>query len=214
MDSVRSMLRLRMFAIYALCILVTSCATGEDQDANSDEIALLEQQIAQLESEVAKLTSTTSSVSPSTSVSVTTSTSEVTSSTTKSNPVAPQGGLIFNDCDKCGQSFPTGACANWRLSVTNSSDEKVKSFVFKPPSSFWREIAAGFSGVEVKANSPSRTITINLAPYDSTEIQFQICTDTPPPGSGWEYSNYAPQNIPFTWASGAKGNACFNIGCF
>ena len=209
-----TMLKLRVFALSAFCILVTSCATGEGQDDNVDQIALLEQQIAELESEVADLTSTTSSVSPSTTSLVTTSTTEATSSTTQSNPVAPQGGLIFNNCERCGQSFPTGACANWRLSVTNSSDETVKSFVFKPPSSYWREIAAGYSGVEVKASSPSRKITINLSPHASTEVQFQICTDTPPPGPGWEYNNYAPQNIPFTWESGAKGNACFNIGCF
>ena len=214
------MLRLRVFALSALCILLTSCTTGQNQDANGDEIALLEQQIAELESKVADLTSTTSSilpstssVLPSTSVPVTTIT-EATSSTNKSSPVAPQGGLIFNECDDCGQSFPTGRCANWRLSVTNSSDERIKSFVFSPPSAKWREIAAGYSGVDIKANAPSRKITINLAPYASTSVQFQICTDTPPPGSGWEYSTYAPLNISFTWESGAKGNQCYNLGCY
>ena len=203
----------RAISLLMVCILLTSCATGQDQNVSGDEIALLEEQIAELESKVADLTSTTTSLLPSTSVPLTTTT-KATSSTNKSNPVAPQGGLIFNKCENCGQSFPTGACANWRVSVTNSSDETIKSFVFSAPSASWREIAAGYSGVEVKANAPSRKITINLAPYASTSVQFQICTDTPPPGSGWEYSTYAPLNISFTWESGAKGNQCYNLGCY
>ena len=40
----------RAIALLIVCIFLTSCATGQDQNASGDEIALLEEQIAELES--------------------------------------------------------------------------------------------------------------------------------------------------------------------
>lgn len=201
-----------VLAVLSICI--TSCNSGSGGNFDSDKISLLEKKIEKLESEIEELTSTTIVVfTTTTSESAVTTTTDVASSTTRSKPTAPQGGLIFNDCEKCGQSFPSGSCANWLISVTNSSDETVESFSFKPTRSYWREISAGFSGVEVEANSPARKIAINLPPYKSAEVQFQICTDTARPGLGWEYNNFAPRSIPFTWQSGARGKTCFSFGC-
>jgi len=83
-DSVGSMSKMRISTLVALCIFLNSCATGQGQDDNADQVAFLEQQIVELESEVAKLTST--------------STPPVTCATggsCKLGDTGPGGGLIF-----------------------------------------------------------------------------------------------------------------------
>jgi hypothetical protein len=130
-----------------------------------------------------------------------------------SSVAVPDGGLLFPRCSDCGQGFSSGNCANWKLSITNSSNVTVKSMTFSPPGSTWRDRSAGWENpVEIPADGPGRTFTINLAPYQTMPLQFQICTNTPQPGSTWEYSNLAPITVAFEWVNGAGGSACFR-GC-
>ena len=133
-----------------------------------------------------------------------------------SPPAAPAGGLIFERCGDCGQGFPSGPCANWTVFATNSSDVTVTSFTFSPPSGHWWERASGYgdSANYVAASAPPRTLTVGLSPYQSAQYTFQICTDTPSPGAGWEYGMLAPRSISFVWANGARGATCYNLGCY
>lgn len=128
----------------------------------------------------------------------------------------PEGGLIFERCGDCGQGFSSGSCANWTVKAVNSSNVTVTSFTFAPPSAYWRDRSSGYGddAIEVPADSPARTLNVSLAPYESGTYRFQICTTTPPPGDGWEYTNKAPYEVRFKWSNGAQGSACYNLGCY
>lgn len=129
-----------------------------------------------------------------------------------SSAPVPEGGLIFDRCSSCGQGFSSGSCANWTISVTNSSNVKVVSMTFAPPAAGWRDRTSARS--DVPATAPPRKINLNLEPWARGIFQFQICTDTPSPGSGWEYFNLAPRSVGVVWSNGARGSSCYNLGCY
>lgn len=122
----------------------------------------------------------------------------------------PDGGLTFSRCSDCGQGFPQGSCANWVISVTNSSNVNVSSMTFAPPAASW----SNRSGQSVPANAASRKININLDPWATGRFAFQICTTTPSPGPGYEYAVVAPRSVGIVWSNGARGSSCYNLGCY
>lgn len=144
-------------------------------------------------------------------------------STTVTQPaekIVREGGLVFNHCDGCGELLRQEAnCSNWRVSVTNSSNQLISTFVFGPYTGGWAEgwefFDAELEQREVyyyEARWAALTVTVNLAPGASDQFSLKICTTTPSPFAGQRFLNFyleAPNSVEFVWSDGIQGRARF-----
>jgi hypothetical protein len=99
-----------------------------------------------------------------------------------------------------GQSSPTGDCTNWSGELQNRSDTGVYDITIEPSAMVWMPSGRyGNDARPVPAVAKLRPIDMHLAPGESQELEFQICTSTPSPGSEYEIAAQGLTGLTWYW---------------